>query len=85
MSLLDVKHITYKYPIGKENVIEDISFTIEKGEFVSIIGKNGSGKTTICNILRGLIPHTHGGKISGEILLNGKSFDEIGMGELSKK
>lgn len=85
MSLLDVRHITYKYPIGKENVIEDISFTIEKGEFVSIIGKNGSGKTTICNILRGLIPHTHGGKISGEILLNGKSFDEIGMGELSKK
>lgn len=85
MSLLEVKNVTYKYPIGKQNVLEDISFTIEKGEFVSIIGKNGSGKTTLCNILRGLIPHTHGGKMQGEVLLNGKSFTEIGMGELSRQ
>lgn len=84
MSLLEIKNVTYKYPIGKENVLDGISFSIEKGEFVSIIGKNGSGKTTLCNILRGLIPHTHGGKISGQVLYEGKSFEEIGMGELSR-
>lgn len=84
MSILEIKNLSYKYPIGKENVLEDVSFKIEEGQFVSIIGKNGSGKTTLCNILRGLIPHTHGGKIKGEVLYKGKSYEEIGMSELAK-
>ncbi len=44
--LLEVKNITKTYPNGNQ-ALQDISFSLEKGEFVSIIGPSGAGKSTI--------------------------------------
>lgn len=44
-------HLYFKYPDGEENVLSDISFTIEKGETVGILGRTGSGKTSIVDLL----------------------------------
>lgn len=83
MKALEVKNVTYKYPIAQENVLENISFSVDKGEFVAIIGRNGCGKTTLCNILRGFIPSFHQGKFTGTVLLNGKEISEMSMGEIA--
>lgn len=44
-------HLNFKYPDAEENVLSDISFTIEKGETVGILGRTGSGKTSIVDLL----------------------------------
>jgi ATP-binding cassette subfamily B protein len=48
---LMVEHVSFKYPSGNGNVLEDISFSIDPGEVVALVGKNGSGKTTLAKLL----------------------------------
>ena len=55
MSYLSVKGITAGY--GKQPVIENISFRLEKGTLMGVIGANGSGKTTLLKALCGILPH----------------------------
>lgn len=86
MNAIEVNNVSFKYPIGKQNVLENISFTIKKGELVAVVGANGGGKTTLCNILRGFIPRFHNGcKFNGSVIVEGKNIAEMTMGELAKK
>jgi len=48
---IEFRNLTFKYPDGSNNVLEDISFTIDAGQMVGIIGKTGCGKTTIVDLL----------------------------------
>lgn len=70
---------TYKSKLSTYNVLKDISFTINKGEFISIMGPSGSGKTTLLNSISGFIPID-----SGDILLDGTSLLTSNENEASK-
>lgn len=65
--MLEVKNLVKKY--GNKQVLNGISFTIEKGCIYGFLGRNGAGKTTTMNILSGIINYN-----SGEILFAGKNF-----------
>jgi ABC-type antimicrobial peptide transport system, ATPase component len=82
MALLDVRNLkkVYTTRFGKHPVqaLSNVSFTIEEGEFVAIMGESGSGKTTLLNILAALDQPT-----SGEVLLAGKSLTSIPEKEIS--
>ena len=72
MSILEVKNLKYnyeKYEKSSKNVLDDISFSIDKKDFVAIIGKSGSGKSTLISHLNGLYKAT-----CGDILYNGESI-----------
>jgi len=62
MSFLEVKHVAHFYfsPSTSTKALEDISFSIEEGEFISLLGPSGCGKTTMLSILAGLFPPTSG-------------------------
>lgn len=76
--MLEVKHISKAY---KDNVIlEDINFTIKKGEVISIVGNSGCGKSTILKCLNRIENIS-----SGEIILNGKDIAEYKVEELRQK
>lgn len=63
MSLLQLKNITYTYGIGtafEKKAVNDISISIEKGEFIGIIGHTGSGKSTLIQMLNGLLKPSEG-------------------------
>lgn len=68
-SLVDIRNVTYKYSIGtpfEKVAVDDVSLTVNKGEFVGIIGHTGSGKSTLIQHLNGLIKPT-----CGEIMIDG--------------
>ena len=72
MNLIELKNVTYKYSAGTpfESVaVDNVSVTIEKGEFCGIIGHTGSGKSTLIQHLNGLVRPT-----SGEVYIDGKNI-----------
>ncbi len=72
MTILETKNLTYKYGIGtpfEKTAVEDVSIQIERGEFLGVIGHTGSGKSTLIQMLNGLIRPT-----SGQVLLEGKDI-----------
>ena len=76
MALLEVKNL--KKSFGKTEVLKGISFSLQKGEVLAIIGSSGSGKTTLLRCLNFLETHD-----SGEILLNEKAISHGGNENLS--
>ena len=76
MSLLEVNHLnkvyTTRFGGNQVEALKDISFSVEKGEYVAIMGESGSGKTTLLNLLATLDSPT-----GGEILLEGNPFAKI--------
>ncbi|MBS5522137.1 MAG: ABC transporter ATP-binding protein [Clostridiales bacterium] len=82
MTILEVNNLkkVYTTRFGSQHVqaLKNVSFSVEAGEFVAIMGESGSGKTTLLNILAALDKPT-----SGEVLLNGKSIVKIREKEIS--
>ena len=73
---LELRHVSYIYNPDMPNpkkAVDDVSLTIEKGEFVGLIGHTGSGKSTLIQFLDGLLTPT-----SGEVLFNGENVHEKG-------
>ena len=82
MPLLEVKNLkkvyTTRFGANQVQALSDVSFSVEEGEYVAIMGESGSGKTTLLNILASLDKPT-----SGEVLLNGRNIVSIRDSELS--
>ncbi len=70
MSHIRVENLKYKYPTIDTFTINDISFIVNKGEFIGISGMNTAGKTTLCYTLTGLIPHFFKGSYGGNVFIN---------------
>ena len=52
MEILNVKNLKFKYPKAGKNVIDDVSFKVNEGEFVVLCGPTGSGKSTLLKLLK---------------------------------
>ena len=76
MAIIETTNLTYTYPGGTKQSINDISIRIEKGEFTLITGPSGCGKTTLCRCFNGLIPHFYQGEMKGEITVAGLKVSE---------
>jgi NitT/TauT family transport system ATP-binding protein len=76
MALLELKHVSknFAHAKGTLEVLRDISFDIEQGEFVALVGPSGCGKSTLLRIVNGIVPLT-----SGQVLYNGRQVDGINL------
>ena len=84
MSILEVKHISKSF--GNTEVLRDVSFSLEKGEVVSIIGSSGSGKTTLLRCLNFLETPDEGMiKVAEEVLLDAANPETLRESEIRKK
>ena len=79
--LLSVKDLVVKYRTDLETVsaVNGVSFTLNKGETIGLVGETGAGKTTTALALLRLLPARTGKIEGGEILLNGESLLDADM------
>lgn len=77
--LLELKGVGHRYNKLQVNPLHDVTATINKGDFVSIVGQNGAGKTTLCRIICGFISN------EGRILFNGDDLASLSIKERSEK
>ncbi|MBR6402766.1 MAG: ABC transporter ATP-binding protein [Eubacterium sp.] len=80
MAILEIKNLTKKYGEGDAAVValDDVSFSVEKGEFTAITGTSGSGKSTLINMIGGIDNPT-----SGEVIIDGKDISLLSEDELA--
>lgn len=82
MAILEVKNLkkiyTTRFGGNQVQALSNVTFSVEDGEYVAIMGESGSGKTTLLNILASLDKPT-----SGEVLLNGRNITQISEKEIS--
>lgn len=74
MALLEVEDLTYFYPGSEQPVLKNISFKVEEGETVLLLGRSASGKSTLLNCLGGILPQAPGQTRQGTILFKGKEI-----------
>ncbi len=74
--------LTYRYPRTSAPVLKNINLEIHEGELIGVVGPTGAGKSTLCLLLSGLIPQVLGGKVLGEVLLNGKDATSTPLDQL---
>ena len=80
MNILEVENVSYSYN-QKNNAVENLSFSVKKGEYVALLGANGSGKSTLAKMLNALIIPD-----SGKVLVSGLcSADKNSVYEIRKK
>lgn len=78
-TILELKNVKFSYNENKE-ILKGVSFKVNKGEMISIVGRNGAGKSTISKLISGFYKPTE-----GEILLNGKDMADLSIKERSEK
>jgi putative ABC transport system ATP-binding protein len=81
MIVLEIRQLTKHYPMGEATVtaLDCVDFTVERGEFVAIMGPSGSGKSTLLHLLGGLDTPT-----SGEIILAGQAFSGMSDDQITR-
>ncbi len=85
MIVANLQNVNYKYPLTKDYALKNINYKFESGKFYGLIGENGGGKTTLCNLLRGLIPHFYHGELEGKTEVFGIDIKKHKAEELAVK
>ncbi len=72
----------YRYPDAEHRALDAVDFELAEGEFVVVAGRSGSGKSSLLRALCGLIPHYHGGEVTGSLSVCGLDVRDAGPAEL---
>lgn len=85
MPYITAENLKYRYPHAEKLALDGISFSIEKGEFIGIIGKNGAGKSTLCSALIGLVPQFYKGAYGGKLFLEDTDLSKTPTAKLCRR
>lgn len=81
--MISFTNVSLIYPNSINTVLEDLTFNVEEGEFVLVMGATGIGKSSLLRLINGLVPHHTGGILAGEITVQGVSTRAVKPGGLA--
>lgn len=84
-TVIEFRNVGWQYADTKSPAVSHVNIKVKKGEFIGIIGVNNSGKSTLCRICNGLIPHSFSGEFTGDILLENRSIKDMETARLAEK
>lgn len=85
MAEIRIENLKYRYPHTKKLALDGITCEIKQGEFIGVIGRNGSGKSTFCQALTGLVPNFYRGAYGGKVFIDNIKVDTVGVEEICQK
>lgn len=74
--IIELRDYSYRYSADDELALKHLTFSINEGDIVGVVGCNRAGKSTLCKSIVGIVPFVFGGEWDGEILVDGKSMNE---------
>ena len=83
--MIEIRNLTFTYPGAEKATLRDVNLEVEKGDFLAIVGNNGCGKSTLCKVINGLIPHFIMGEMTGSVRVDGVDTLETDIGGLAQK
>lgn len=81
--MIKFSNVSLVYPTSTKTILENLSFDIQEGEMVLVIGSTGTGKSSLLRLINGLVPHHTGGILAGDISVDGISTQLVRPGELA--
>ena len=81
--MITFSNVSLIYPQSIKTIIENLSFSIQEGEMVLVMGETGSGKSSLLRLINGLVPHHTGGILAGDITVDGISTHDVKPGGLA--
>lgn len=82
MAIITMENLKYKYPGTDHLALNGITLSIEKGEFIGIVGQNGAGKSTLCQAIIGLVPQFYHGAYGGFVKVKERLAEKVPVQEL---
>jgi energy-coupling factor transport system ATP-binding protein len=83
--IINFENVSFSYPREKEWALIDINISVEKGEFLAVMGENGAGKSTFCRLINGIIPHSIDGRLLGNVYTTQENTKELSAPQLAQK
>ncbi|MDV3295724.1 MAG: ATP-binding cassette domain-containing protein [Brachybacterium paraconglomeratum] len=83
--VIRVKDLSFRYPGTDRDTLRNVDLTVERGDFVAVVGGNGSAKTTLCKTFNGLVPHYWNGDFAGSVHVDGVDTWDSSVAELSSR
>ncbi|GMQ58844.1 energy-coupling factor ABC transporter ATP-binding protein [Vallitalea sediminicola] len=84
-TVIDYRHLYFKYEGSDEQALSDINLSIRKGEFIVLTGKSGCGKTTLTRCVNGLIPNFYNGEFRGKAKVKNYDLSKDEIREISRE
>src|SRR5512139_1974243 len=81
MAVVELRDVTYKYPLTDSPALQQVSMQVDEGQFVAIIGPNGAGKSTLCFTIAGFVPHFFKGELTGTVKVAGLESQKSSLSE----
>ena len=85
MHAVSFNKVYFRYSGMREFALADVSVDIEEGEFILVTGHSGSGKSTFCRLINGLIPNFYEGELTGKVYVFGEDTKKLRVFQLAKK
>lgn len=85
MAHIKIENLKYQYPFAEKLALDGITCEIRPGEFIGVIGRNGSGKSTFCQSLTGLVPNFYRGSYGGKVWIDQSEVKRVEVDDLCQK